>query len=181
MAQHDHITIAADAKSLIFGPRGSFTVPVCKIYQSGNSFFAFTGMDQDDASGFVASVLAKKTGVTNLRGRAKRFAQDVKAPFLEVIQKLYREMPRDKYREFFGASMPPLEAIFVGVEQGISVFQVVDVLLKVDKQGEPIGIGTTIIGCPGTLCPLAGNFRFLALGGAVAAGTEFNRMRATND
>src|SRR5712691_10808841 len=51
----DHIVMATDAMSIVFNNVEVQRVKICKIYQSGSSFFAFAGIDQDDSIGFVSS------------------------------------------------------------------------------------------------------------------------------
>jgi len=95
----DHIVMATDAMSIVFNNVEVQRVKICKIYQSGSSFFAFAGIDQDDSIGFVSSDLAKRGMVLNLKGRSEQFAADVKAPLLESLQRVHKTS-RQNYRKY---------------------------------------------------------------------------------
>jgi hypothetical protein len=175
------IVIAADAKSVLTNSSGSSSAQICKIYQAGASFFAFSGMDQDDNIGFVSSEIAKRIAAPSIKARAEKFAEDVRKPLLESLQRSYRVAPsRDEYRKLFGGEFP-LAAIFFGMEQGISIYEAVQTTKIEDASGKPIRIDTEIRVCPGLLCPEPEHSRLMWLGETTAAQNEFGRMRAAGD
>jgi hypothetical protein len=177
----DRITIAADAKSAITNAGGRFRfAQTCKIYQSGTSFFAFAGTDQDDAIGFISSDIAKKNITLSVKGRAEAFAEEAKGPLLKSIQRAHRVLPPDVYQIISPGGIP-LVALFIGIEQGASVYQGVDMVEVDDASGQPIRIDTRMRGCPGDFCPGPGKTRPLWMGQNMVAQAEYERMRATHD
>lgn len=177
LVTRQRITIGADAMSKVYGGKRIKVLRICKIYEAGSSFFAFAGMDQDDDTGFVASTLVDKRAMLNVRARAERFAREIKKPYLKTIQRFNKDNPRikDAFRQRF--SEHALQAIFVGSEAGIPVFNTVEVNVETN----PLRIETVIHGCPGDFCPLAGQIKDIWLGHFDDGEREYQRMLATHN
>jgi len=182
----DRILIATDAKSSISNSEGHFNhVKICKIYQSGDSYFAFQGFDQWDDINFTSSEIAKKNTMLTVEGRAEAFAREAKAPLLTALQFGYRVRNEGNnfpiYQALIGSPKYPLIALFVGMESGSSVFEEVKMVKVVDSHDRPIRIDTEIQNCPGNFCPPKGKLASFWLGETDAAKEEYSRMLARHD
>jgi hypothetical protein len=184
--RHDRIVIAADAKSSITKGDGFQFVKTCKIYQTGSSFVAFIGMDEDDnLGGFTSSDIARKNILLTVQGHAEAFAEEAKGPFLKSMQRAYQVASlnvaaRKQYQFEFGGRVP-LVALFLGIEQGASVFESIDMVKVEDAHGRPVGVDVEKHSCPGDGCPEAGRVRTLWAGHVDAARAEYKRMEALHD
>jgi hypothetical protein len=180
----DRIAMAADAKSIVGYRNGPVTLYICKIHESGNTFFAFSGMDQDDITGFSASVLAKRGEMLGMgiQVRAEKFAAEVKEPMLRSLQRQYRSAPREYGKIYGPIDNPVLEALFVGFEHDASVFTLVEVLRVEDAYGKPIGVSVRPLrGCPGNSCPTKEYPKVVYGGVRDEARAEYRRMGAIQD
>jgi hypothetical protein len=177
----DRIVIAADAKSRIFKKNGGYRTPqICKIYQSGSSFVTFIGMDEDDDIGFTSSDIAERNIMLTVKGHADAFVADATGPLLQSMQRAYQKAPLGQYKAVFGARSP-LQAIFVGIENGRSAFEAVNMVKVEDAHGRPIRIESERTDCPGNSCPTTKEAGVLWGGFVEAAQAEYKRMKATHD
>lgn len=172
----DHVVIASDATSTIIHGQRIHKVSICKIYQTGTTFFAFSGWDQEDSTGFSASEIAERGSFLTLDARAVRFEKDVKQPLLRALQKYWGDTSNANYQKY--VPRIALNAVFVGFENGFLMFQELDFTQLKNAQGKPIRIDTVRHGCPGDSCPARGHQKTLLLGQGTAATAEFQHMTA---
>jgi hypothetical protein len=166
--------------SILTNNVGVQRIKICKIYQSGSSFFAFAGMDQDDRIGFVSSEIAKRGMMLNLKSRAEQFTKDVRAPLLRSLALLY-ETSRQIYQQEIPGDVA-LTAIFVALEGGRASFYLIQINKVEDSVGKPIDLKIEIHSCPGDACPANTDKPFpIWLGNWQAARKEYERMLTFRD
>lgn len=175
----DRVVMATDAMSMITKSYGWKRIKICKIYRTGDTFFTFAGLDQDDDIGYVASQIAKEDSTLNIKARAERFRGKVQRPLLASFQRAYKASP-EKYRFFF-PNRVALAALFVGIRDGKTVFYALNFSRIEDGSGKPVGLDVQEYSCPGDFCPKPGTAKTIWMGESEAIKIEYDRMAHSND
>ena len=127
----DRVVLGAD--SLVVLNQGLPAASGCKIAQEGSTFFALSGLVEDQAAGLsvrtAASDAAKQGG--EMPATIGRFVTDVTPKLAKALDLLKRESSMDY--EYLKSGRPVLQAIFAGLQNGSPVMATVG--FNLDLQG----------------------------------------------
>ena len=126
----DSVVIAADSMLTIRNSTGADAVrTACKIFRSGEIFYAFSGFFRDPARGFdVVSIVAKALPEDAQFGAAtEKAAIEVVAGMRDDIRKIRVESP-GLYKKYFEAGTGVLlQLLFAASEDGVPEMTVYDI------------------------------------------------------
>jgi hypothetical protein len=90
----------------------------CKIGQQSGTYFAFSGLVDDQSLNYHVSALAQQAAAAggSVEVQAQRFVAAVRDPLVKALAGLQRDEP-DQFR-FLQQGHPALQAIFAGTEDG---------------------------------------------------------------
>lgn len=114
----DQLIIGADSSAITSLGAVAIQASACKIGQQGSTFYAFTGLVEDQAAGFHAAPLAERAvrSAASLPERVARFVEIARAPLAEAVARLKSDSSGDD--EYLQQGHPALQAIFVEAGQG---------------------------------------------------------------
>jgi hypothetical protein len=143
------IVIAADSKATWRGTPGA--PAVCKIYRSGDFYFAIGGLDHDGARGFyVKDLVADGAKSASLfEDRVARAQQEISPRFLVRMNRLRAE-DFDSFKIEMTDPGPQLSVAFAQMENGVPLFAVRGFEYF---DGPPARVELSRDDCPGTDCP----------------------------
>jgi hypothetical protein len=143
------ILIAADSKATWRGGTGPSTV--CKIYRSGDLYFAIGGLEHDGARGFYVKDLVADgfKSVSRFEARVTAAQQEISPRFLVRMNRLRAEDPNSFKFEMTDPG-PQLSVAFAQMENGVPLFAVRG-FEYFDAPSPRVEISGS--DCPGTDCP----------------------------
>jgi hypothetical protein len=115
--------LASDSRVVTNNP--TVQSSACKITHEGSTFFALSGLVQDDSVSLDATRVARDSvaGARDIQEKIKRFAEGMRADLARAVDTLERDSPADF--AFLKAGHPILQAVFADVEAGAPVLAVV--------------------------------------------------------
>jgi hypothetical protein len=169
------ILIAADSKpTWRGGPPGAPVV--CKIYRSGDFYFAIGGIEHDGARSFYVKDLVADgfKSASNFEARVANAQRGISDRFLVEMKRLQAEDP-DSFKFTTADPGPQLSVAFAQMESGVPLFAVRG--FEYHSAPRP-RVESSQLDCPGVECP-AGRIEFMGKHRAIdayAAGHDVWRM-----
>ena len=128
----DQLIIGADSTAITNLGGISVQASACKISQQNSTFFAFSGLAEDESTGFKVAPLAQKAVEegASLKDRIARFAGIVRGPLSKALDRVKLDSPADY--EYLQQGHPALQAIFGDVREGAPSLGVVGISVLPD-------------------------------------------------
>jgi hypothetical protein len=105
----------------------------CKIAHEGSTFFALSGLVQDDSISLDANRVARDSvaGAGDIQEKIRRFADSMRGDLTRAVYTLQKDSPADF--AFLKAGHPILQGVFAGVQAGAPVLAIVG--FQLDSEG----------------------------------------------
>jgi hypothetical protein len=123
----DQLIIGADSTAVTNLGGIPVQASACKITQQDSTFFAFSGLAEDESTGFKVAPLAQEAvgQGASLKERIARFAAIVRDPLAKALDRVRVDSPSDY--EYLQQGHPALQAIFGDVHHGAPSLGVVGI------------------------------------------------------
>jgi hypothetical protein len=120
--------LAADSRVVTNLPSAPSTA--CKITHEGSTFFALSGLVQDDSIRLDANRVAREAvqGAAPIEAKIDRFADAMRGDLTRAVSALAKDAPEDF--AFLKAGHPILQAVFADIQAGAPVLAVVGFQLE---------------------------------------------------
>jgi hypothetical protein len=114
----DQLVIGADSSVITTLGGRAVKTSACKINQEGSTFYAFSGLVEDQGIEFNVATLAQRAvqSGAGLADRVERFKQITREPLARAVARLKSDSPDDY--EYLRRGHPALQAIFADVQPG---------------------------------------------------------------
>src|ERR1035438_2752742 len=146
-----HIVVASDSMAGKITRNGRTANTTCKIISAGQFVYASVGFTEDIKFNADEIAARSKQQKGNIGEHANWYARDAQQPFLEMMKRVHKSLPR-LYKQVVSSEGSPLATIFAGVENGRPAFALVEFIVVNDSWGKPKEVKTNIGACPGLFC-----------------------------
>jgi hypothetical protein len=128
----DQLVIGADSRVIKSLGRLAVQTSACKINQQGSTFFAFSGLVEDQGIQFNVEMLAQRAvqSGSGLADRVERFTQIAREPLARAVARLKSDSPGDY--EYLHQGHPALQAIFADVQPGAPSLAIAEFSVSAD-------------------------------------------------
>jgi hypothetical protein len=117
----------------------------CKIRQTGNTFYAISGLDLPSIDNFVEE--SCKSG-QSFAEKSERFTNLISKPLASALEKIRLQNPEFYKERFMGK--PSLQIVLFGIENSVPSYRVIDLIAK-NSLSEPVHLEQQVTSNPGTL------------------------------